>query len=237
MKDHLRHLLPFSILVLLMLVVYFTNWHYALNLDTIWKAETRLTVFSSHYPLLTHLIFLGFYIISVCLVIPDSTLLTLLGGLLFPLPVAILYAVVAETVGAIVVFAIFKAAFTDRWLEKERPFFSKMRKGFQAHSASYLLFLRLSHICPFWLTNIGAAYLKIPYWTFSWTTLIGVIPLAAFLSEAGHNLSHTFAHNSHPTIADLFTTPMKLSLVGLGVLSLLPLVWKKYMHKKKGVFK
>jgi len=237
MKDHLRHLLPFAILILLIMVVYFTNFHHKLNLDNFQAGEARLLNVAATYPIFTHVFFIGFYIISVCLVIPDSTMMMVLGGFLFPIPVAILYAVVAETVGAIIFFAIFHAAFTDKLIKKEKPLFSKMRKGFQTHSASYLLFLRLSHICPFWLTNIAAAYFKIPYWTFAWTTFLGVIPLTIFLTIAGHDLSNLFAQNIHLTLGDLFTTPMKLSLLGIGLASLIPILWKKYACKKKRTFK
>jgi len=233
MNEHIRKLLPFTILFLLIGLVYFTNIHHDISLDKLRKGQDRLIHIATTYPIFTHAAFILIYIVSVCLIIPDSTILTLIGGYIFPLPVAIIYTVVAETVGAIIFFTVFHSAFTDSLIKRERPLFSKMRKKFHHHSASYLLFLRFSHVLPFWLTNVAAAYFKVSYSTFIWTTFVGVIPLAFLLSDAGHNLHYLFDTNPHLTLGDLFTTQMKLILVALGIISLLPIIIQKFKKKKK----
>jgi len=233
MRKKVRQLLPFIILIILMVVVYLTNIHHSLTLENLRMQQERLHSFVHENPFLSPLIFIGFYIVSVCLVLPDSTILTLLGGLVFPLPLAVFYSVFSETIGAILFFGIFHKAFGKSFIERERPFFRKMRKGFRHHGVSYLLFLRLSHIIPFWLTNVGAAYFRIPFWTFAWTTFVGVIPLSAILSEAGHSLSNLFKTQSVVTVSDLFTMPMKIALLSLGILALIPTIYKKWIKRKK----
>lgn len=233
MPKKIRQLLPFAILVILIVIVYLTNIHHSLTLENIRNQEQRLHEYVHQHPFLSPLIFIGFYILSVCLVIPDSTILSLLGGLIFPLPLAIFYTVLSETVGATLFFSIFQNVFGKTIIQKERPFINRLRKGFRHHSESYLLFLRLSHIVPFWLTNFSAAYFRVPFWTFVWTTFVGVIPLSYILSDAGHSLSRLFQMPGPITIGDAFTTPMKIALLILGLMALLPIFYKKWIKRKK----
>lgn len=234
MYRHLKRLLPFFILILIMLIVYFTDFYHQFTLENLRHKQVALKAFVGKHPILSPLIFVGFYIVSVCLIIPDSTILMLFSGLVFPLPLALLYCVFSETVGAIIFFTIFRTAFGDDFFRKEKPFFNKMRKKFRDHSPSYLLFLRFSHIFPFWLINVIAAYFKVTYTTFIWTTIVGVLPLTYLLVEAGHNLSNLFAKNVHLSLADIFNTEIKILLFIVGLLALAPIAIKKLIqHWKK----
>lgn len=231
MHKNLKHLIPFIVLLVLILIVYVTNLHRELALNRIEQYQGHLLDYVHAHPFLSPLIFIAIYIVSVCLVIPDSTLLSLVGGLLFPLPLAIVYIVFAETVGGTIFFVILREVFKD--VKNERPFFKKMRKKFTEHDVSYLMFLRFSHVFPFWLTNVCAAYFKIGYRTFIWTCLVGVIPLSAILAYAGHSLSVLFAQNRYLTIADIFTPGIKFALLALGLVALLPIVYQNIRHRKK----
>jgi len=232
-SKNIKRLIPFVVLILMIVLVYVTNVHEIFTLDWLRKKERILANYVQFHPILSVLIYMGFYIFSVCLIIPDSTILTLLAGLVFPLPLAITYAVLSETIGATIFFWIFQSAFGSSFLKRERPFVSKLRKRFKKNAMSYLLFLRLSHVVPFWLTNVAAAYFKINYWTFVWTTCVGVIPLTAILANAGRSLSVLFAQNIKLKLSDIFTTEMKIALLILGVLALCPIVYKYFIQRKK----
>ncbi|NGX26395.1 MAG: hypothetical protein K940chlam6_00313 [Chlamydiae bacterium] len=233
MSKNLKKLFPFAILILLILVVYLTNIHQIFTLDWLQREEIQMSAYARNHPFLAPLIYIGIYVLSVCLVIPDSTILTLLGGMIFPRPEGLILAVFSETVGATIFFSIFHSLFGTSLMKRERPFLSKLRRGFKRHSISYLLFLRISHVVPFWLTNVASAYFKINHWTFVWTTFVGVIPLTFIVANAGHSLSKTFAENKAITLSDIFTTPVNLALLILGILALCPIVYKKWISKKK----
>lgn len=233
MQKNVWQAFPFLLLIGLILLVYFSNLHQYLSLDKLRYEQAALVHFVTTHPVSIHFIYIGFYILSVCLILPDSTILTLLGGYIFPLPVAIIYTLFAETIGALIFFLVFSKAISSHLLLKERPFLQKIRKGFHHHSASYLLFLRFSHILPFWLTNVGAAYFKVPIWTFIWTTVVGIIPFAVFLTEAGNSLTPLFEKHATLTTADIFTPAMKFALLGLGLLSLFPILYKNFKKGKK----
>lgn len=233
MHKNIKRLIPFLILLLLVLVVYITNLHKALSLTQIQEQQLRFASFVHSYPILSPLIFILIYIVSVCLVIPDSTILSLAGGLLFPFPLAVIYIVFAETVGGTIFFAILRQVFGATLIQSERPFLKKLRTRFNEHNISYLMFLRFSHVLPFWLTNVCAAYFNVSYKTFIWTCFVGVIPLTVILVEAGHSLSVLFAKNRFLTLSDIFTTEIKFALLALGLLALAPILCQNLFKKRK----
>ncbi|NGX59768.1 MAG: hypothetical protein KR126chlam3_00925 [Chlamydiae bacterium] len=233
MRKRIKKLLPFVILILLIVIVYMTNIYHYFNIEWIQKKELLLVDYARARPILAPLIYLGIYIVSVTLVIPDSTILTLIGAMIFPRPEGLILAVISETVGATIFFTIFQTVFGESLILREHILLRRLRKGFKKYSVSYLLFLRISHIVPFWFTNIAAAYFSVKYWTFVWTTLIGVIPLTFIIANAGHSLSRAFAENRVMTVSDIFTIQVKIALIVIGILALSPVVYKKWIVKKK----
>ena len=152
--------------------------------------------------------------------------------MIFPYEEAFLLAIASETMGATLFFAIFRSTFGTPLLEKEHGILKKLRRGCTKHRISYLLFLRISHVVPFWLTNLGAAYFKIKHWTFIWTTFLGLIPVTYVVANAGHSLSIAFAEHRIRNLTDIFTPQVKVALFALGVLALCPIVLKKFIRKK-----
>ena len=103
-------------------------------------------------------------------------------------------------------------------------------KGFKKHEISYLLFLRLSHLLPFWLINtIGALFNTSPL-RFIWTTFLGTLPLSVILSQAGRDLKKALISNQPFSIESIINVPNELTLIGIGLLALLPIALKKYLH-------
>jgi uncharacterized membrane protein YdjX (TVP38/TMEM64 family) len=85
---------------------------------------------------------------------------------------------------------------------------------------------------PFWFTNVIAAYFRIPAWTFTWTTFLGVIPLTYILAEAGCSLAEKFQVKQDVKIEDIFTLQVKIALLILGVLIVFPLLFRKLRWKR-----
>jgi uncharacterized membrane protein YdjX (TVP38/TMEM64 family) len=219
-------------LLLLILIVYISNWHQYITLEWIHTEAERLRSLVNEHPFLAPLIFCSIYVLSVILIIPDSSLLTILGGLLFPLPLALTYALVCETLGAWIFFFIFKCFFKKSFLKEKWKQLKKLHREFKKNSVGYLIFLRVSHILPFWLTNIGAAYFKVNPWTFIWTCFVGVIPITYVLANAGHRLQELFATHPSLTLSDIFTPQVKLALFFIGLLAFIPLIFHKWVRRK-----
>lgn len=231
LKQSLR-LLPFGLILGFMLFFYFSDLYKQFSFENLKRDHDYLKQFVKLHPWLSPLLFMTVYVLSVCLIIPDSTVLTLLGGALFPLPLAIFYTAFAETLGAWIFFISLEWALGRKWMSKQQTFLARMQKDFNENAANYMLSLRLSHLVPFWLINVAAAYFRLRSWTFLWTTFLGVLPLSYLFSTAGHRLSDIFAQNETLTLMKLFNTQMKLLLLLFSLCALAPLLYKKFFKKK-----
>ena len=240
MPPHLKRkiiaLLPFFLILLFILIFYLSNAYHIFNFQTIQEQHLKWKTYVIAHPLISALYFIGIYIVSVMLVIPDSTILTLIAGFLFPMPLAIFYTCLSETIGGTLFFLAARLAFVETIGKRKMPRLNHMKRKFQEDEACYLLFLRFSHILPFWIINLGAGVFHGRVWTFIWTTLIGVLPLAYFLVDGGASLSKYFETHSHFDFREVFTTQLKISLIALGCIALLPIAYKKFIpyFKKKG---
>lgn len=230
-KHPLLRLLPLILLVIAILIVYLSGVTHHLSFSELQKEHGALRDYVQQHPFISPLLFIGIYILSVFLVIPDSTLLTLIAGFLFPQPLSLIYVVFSETVGALLFFLCVKLSLSGLQ-NKKIHFLEKMTSGFQKNAASYLLFLRLSHIIPFWLINIAAGYFRVRLWTFIWTTVIGVIPLAYLFIVTGEDLQRIFASGQKFSLRSVLDTKTQLALFLLGASSFLPLLIKKWVKRK-----
>ena len=232
MKHALLRMLPLIVILLLMVVVYFTNLQEYFTLDQIRKEENFLKSLVADHPVLSPLVFIGVYIISVILIIPDSTILSILSGFVFFPPVAFIYSLLAETIGAVIFFWVIHSVLGEKWLRKQEGTLKKMRREFNSYPASYLLFLRFSHISPFWLTNTLAVYFKVPFRTFLWTVVVGTIPLTYLLVQAGNGLSRYFESTTAVSLWEVFSVQMKIALFCVGLLALIPIIYHKHIRKR-----
>lgn len=231
-----RKWLPFlPALIILSFALYFflTGSYKALDFNFI-KAQHVIWEQCVHnYPILSGLCFIFIHTVSVILIIPVSTILILIAGFLFPLSLAVAYTCFSETLGAIVFFFIMRTAFFQFISHKKKAYFLHLRKSFYRYEISYLLFLRFSHILPFWLINLLSAVFRVKTYTFIWTTFVGVLPLTIVLAQVGDSLSIFFRDETNFSFAAIFTTKIKLSLLVLAFLALLPILLKKYFPHKK----
>jgi uncharacterized membrane protein YdjX (TVP38/TMEM64 family) len=223
---------PFALILVLILVFYIVEGFHFFSFEMIHEESLKWKTFVLEKPIMSALYFIGIYIASVVLVIPDSTFLTLLGGFLFPMPLAVTYACLSETIGAGLFFWAVKFFSSETLKKQHKHSFLKLEKGFHSNQASYLLFFRFSHLMPFWLINVAAGLLRARTSTFLWTTLIGVLPLTFFLVNGAESLSTYFATHTHFTFREIFTTQLKISLIALGCIALLPVLYHRLKKKK-----
>jgi uncharacterized membrane protein YdjX (TVP38/TMEM64 family) len=104
----------------------------------------------------------------------------------------------------------------------------RLEAGFREDALSYLLVLRLIPIFPFWLVNLaaGAVGLRLPVYVFA--TLVGMIPTSFVYASLGNGLGDVLAQGEHPDLAILYRPSVLLPIVGLAVLALLPVFYKRW---------
>jgi uncharacterized membrane protein YdjX (TVP38/TMEM64 family) len=142
-----------------------------------------------------------------------------------------LFISLSETVGALCFFFIVRYIFKEYFKKKEAKILhGDLSKGFKEHEIYYLLFLRFSHLLPFWLINVIGALFKTNPMRFIWTTFIGTLPLSFILTQAGRDLKKALISNESFSLQSIWDRPTELALVGIGLLALLPIVLKKYLR-------
>jgi len=229
-------LIPLMILVLgLFLVIYFKLYHY-LSFEALQQHRDLLLKWANQHYFITALSFCFIYIIAVAISIPGAVFLTLAGGFLFGLVWGTVYVVFSATIGATLLFLAINTSF-GHWLRtRANEWVKKMEAGFKRNAFHYLLTLRLIPLFPFWLVNIVPALLNVPLRTFVTATFLGIIPGAFVYISVGHGLNRLFATGKKPELGIIFSPDILLPLIGLAVLSLLPVAYnhlKDKQHAKK----
>ena len=172
--------------------------------------------------------FLALYVLVVALSVPGAVWMTIGGGFVFGLALGTALVVVAATVGAVVVFLVARYALGDYLRSKAGTAMGRMEAGFQANALSYLLLLRLVPLFPFWLVNLVPAFLGVPLRTFIAGTFFGIIPGSFVFVSVGNGLGAVFDAGGTPDLGTIFEPEILASIIGLAVLALIPVAYKRF---------
>jgi uncharacterized membrane protein YdjX (TVP38/TMEM64 family) len=107
-----------------------------------------------------------------------------------------------------------------------------MEAGFRENAFSYLLVLRLIPLFPFVVVNLVPAFLGVPLATYVVGTFIGIIPGTLVFILAGAGLGSIFDRGGAFTVDSVLTPEIVAGLIGLSLLSLLPVVYKRVKARK-----
>jgi uncharacterized membrane protein YdjX (TVP38/TMEM64 family) len=229
-----RSLFPAAALVAVIAVAYWYRLEQYLTLDAIRDNRAALLAYVEENRALAVVAFMVVYAAAVAVSLPGAVVLTLAGGFLFGAVLGTALSVVAATIGAAAVFLIARSAFGDVLRLKAGAFVARMADGFQKNAFSYLLFLRLVPVFPFWAVNLVPAFLGMKLVPFVVATGIGIIPGTAVYSAFGAGLGQVFEAGGQANIKDVFSPPLVAGLIGLGLLSLLPVVLKRWRSSNSG---
>ncbi|MEM8573726.1 MAG: TVP38/TMEM64 family protein [Pseudomonadota bacterium] len=249
--DWLRRLWPLLALAGVAILVVSMGWHHYLSLEHLAaNRESLRTLMDDHY-VLALAAFTLLYAVIVALSIPGGVVLTIAGGFLFGWFVGGALSVVGATIGATAIFLVARGALRDVLIAKAGPKLQRFAKGFQEDALSYLLFLRLVPVFPFWLINLAPGLLGVSFGTYVLTTFIGIIPGTFAFALAGAGLDSVIdaqqvsyesclakageaGHDSCMFAIDpsaLLTTNVIAAVVALGVVALIPVVAKKLSRR------
>jgi uncharacterized membrane protein YdjX (TVP38/TMEM64 family) len=170
--------------------------------------------------------FMAVYIVQTALSLPGATILSLAAGALFGSILGTAYAVIAATVGATLAFIVTRYLLRDLVLAKFGPRLEGLNRELETRGLNYLLFLRLVPLFPFFLINLAAGLTRLPLRTFTFGTLIGIIPGGFVYVNAGASLAtiETLAGIASPRVLGAFAL--------LGLFALVPVVYSKWKNRK-----
>ncbi|MGC0372338.1 MAG: hypothetical protein DGJ47_001050 [Rickettsiaceae bacterium] len=231
--NKLKRYLPIMSILFLSILAYNFNLHSYFSFSSLKDNYQSLQTLIINKPLLAASYYMICYIVIVAISIPGATFMTVSGGLLFGQYLGTIMALCSATIGASILFMSTKMASRNVSPDgKIGRFVGKMKKGFQENAFSYLITLRLMPIFPFTVINIVAALLQIPLYIFASATFLGMIPASYIFTSVGVGLKEIINHPDF-SFSLAFNPKIIGSLAALGVLSLLPTIYKKYFKKNK----
>ncbi len=221
-------LLPLLLLAGLVAAFFGTGLNRYLSFEALRDHREDLLGLYEANKLLAIVGFMLIYALVVALSVPGATWMTLAGGFLFGTFQATLYVVTAATLGSLAVFLLAKYCLADFFRAKAGKSIEKMERGFASNALSYLLFLRLVPLFPFWLVNLVPAFLGVSTRTFVIGTLVGIVPGTAVFCSVGNGLGAVFDSGGTPDLKIIFQPEILGPILALAVLSLVPILYKKY---------
>ncbi len=227
-----KRLLPLAFLVAVLIAFFATGLNDYATFDTLKENRETLLAFVRDYFVIAILIYVVGYAFLTAASVPVASLVTIAGGFLFGSYLGTFLTVLAATLGATVLFLLARTAFGEALQERVGPYIRRMEKGFQEDQVSYMLFLRLVPVFPFWVVNLAPAFLGVRTRVFATTTFIGIIPGTAVFTIVGSGLGSVFDRGESFSIDSVLTPEILAALAGLGILALVPIVVKKLRKRR-----
>ena len=223
-----KRILPIAIIALAMGLVFVFDLHHYFSIAALREHRETLTTFVSERGPTAVAAFIGIYALSTALSIPGGAILSIAGGFLFGGLFGGLYVIVGATIGATVLFIAAQSVLGDTLKARAGPWLQKMRAGFQDNALSYLLVLRLIPLVPFFIVNLVPAFLGVRLSTFVLGTFFGIAPGALVFTFTGAGLGSILDSDEAFSAASILTPEVTAALVGMALLSILPVVYKKF---------
>lgn len=224
----LRRVWPLLLILALLAAAFASGLLRQLNWASLAAHESALRRLVAVAPMIAATAYVAAYAAAVALSIPLGALLTVSGGLLFGTLIGGMLAVVGATIGAILLFLAARSALAPLLATRAGPFLDRVRPGLQRDGFSYLLVMRLIPVVPFWLTNLAPALVGMPLVPYAGATFIGIMPATFVFAGLGAGVDVVLAAGGQPDVSLIWSPPVLLPLVGLAVLSLLPVAWRRW---------
>lgn len=163
--------------------------HEQLHLDALKARQAEFQSFRREHPLVAATLFVPAYIAMATLPIPGAALLALLAGALFGLLWGVLIVSFCGTLGAGVSFVTSRYLLREALHRRYAGWVRRIDEGLARDGMLYLFTLRLLPVLPFFLLNLLFGLSAMRLRTFCLVTLLGMLPGAVVLVNAGGQLA------------------------------------------------
>lgn len=171
-------------------------------------------------------LFILAYIAVTGLSLPGAVILTLAGGFLFGSVFGTLFVNVGATTGATLAFLAARYLLRDAVEQKFGKWVGPLQEGFTSNAFSYLMTLRLIPLFPFFVVNLVSGLTRMNLGTYVAATALGIIPGSFVYAYAGQQLG------TINSIKEIASPNVVAAFVLLGLLALVPTVYKKFSGKQ-----
>jgi uncharacterized membrane protein YdjX (TVP38/TMEM64 family) len=224
----LARFLPLLALVVGLVVFIAFGFNQFISLDSLRDNREILTGWVAEIGLLACVIYAASYALIVAFSVPGAAVMTITGGFLFGPWLGAVLTVIGATVGAGAVFLAARYALADFLRARASGAIRRKEDGFRANALSYMLFLRLVPVFPFWLVNLVPAFLGVRLGTYLIGTFIGIIPGSVVYSMVGDGVGAMLETGKDVDLGTIFEPRFLLPVIGLALLALVPVGYAKY---------
>ena len=227
-----KRLLPLAILGGGIAAFFVFGLNKYLSFDQLRAHRGELMTFVAGMPIKAVLIFMAAYALSTAFSLPGGAVLTLTGGFLFGIWEGTGAVVIGATIGATALFLVARSALGNVLRAKAGPWLAKLEDGFKEDALSYLMVLRLIPAVPFFVVNLVPAFLGVSLRSFVLATFFGIIPGSFVFASIGAGLGSIFDRMQEFSLMGALTPEVVTALVGLAVLSFIPVVYKRIKARR-----
>jgi uncharacterized membrane protein YdjX (TVP38/TMEM64 family) len=227
-----RRLIPAAILLLGLALFLLLDFERYFSFEMLSRNHAVLTSWVAAHMALAAFLYVLAYALVVAFSLPVAVLVTPVGGFLFGVWLGAALSVIGATLGSVAVFLAARTAFYDLFHARAGAALARLEEGFRRDSFSYLLFLRLVPIFPFWLVNIVPALLGMRLGPYALATLIGIIPGAIVYSSVGAGFGILIDRGEMPDLGVIFQWRILLPLLGLAALALVPVIYARLRRRR-----
>ena len=208
-------------------IFYFFEVGDFLSLERLKDNQGLLEIFYQSNRLTVMVCFVALFLVIGLFLLPGATLLSVLSGAVFGLPLGPLLVSLGSTLGAMLAFYVaryvLKNWVEERFGERLHPIQEVLCKN----DIHYMLFLRLVPFAPFFLVNIAMGASRISWKVFMAGTLLGKLPAIWIYANAGSNLANL------GSLSDINSPRVIVALTLLCLLTLIPVIYKKIKNSKR----
>ena len=234
LKATLRRFAPLAVVAAAIATAFALGVGDYLSFEALRDNREFLMILVKEHAVLAVIGFIALYAVSTALSLPGGAVLSIAGGFLFGSIIGTAWIVIGATLGAVAIFMAARTALGDALKAKAGPWLKKMETGFRDNAFNYLLVLRLVPLFPFFVVNLVPAFLGVNLRTFAIATLLGIIPGAFVFASVGAGLGSVFEQGETFSPSAALTPEVITALVGLAILALIPVGYKKLKVRREG---
>lgn len=228
-----KRLLPLIIIFGILAAFFIFDLGQYFSQDFLKDNRDALLAFRDSHFAVTLVGFVLIYAVVASLPFPVASLLTIFGGFLFGTFLGAGAAVLGASLGATVLFLAVKYAFQDVFRKKFGAYTAKFEAGLKENELSYLFILRLIPAYPYFVPSIVLALFDVRLRNFFLTTFFGIIPGTLVYASIGNGIGAVFEAGGEADLKGLLLKPAVIfPVLGLIVLSLIPIAYKKFANTK-----
>ncbi len=232
-RSKLKRFLPLIIILAALAGFFALGGPKYISLEALRDNQAFLKSFVADNYVIAIVGFVALYAVLVAISVPGAGVLSIFSGFLFGVKTGVPAVVVGATIGATIIFLIARSALGSGLAAKAGPFMRKFEKGLQENELSYLFILRLVPIFPFFIVNIVPALFDVKVRNYVLTTFLGIIPGALVYVSVGNGIGDALAAGGDVALSGLMFRPaVILPIIGLILLSMIPVAYKKFAKKK-----